>query len=170
MTDRRIPDPTLMARIEMSAQGVDWAVSLSRHRQHERPGGEWGEWSPHQVVYHMLATERAVFLGRMKRIIDEDRPSFLDWDGDADMRDHYTTDKDVSQLAAEFMAERERTLAFLRSLTPEQWARRAFRPDGREVDVAWFAERSVAHAILHFSDLLYLHTEFEPFIAAQWQR
>jgi len=161
-----IPDPTLMARLQLSAKGVDWAASLTAHRQHEHPNGEW---STHQHVFHLLHTEREIHQQRIRRMLAEDNPVFPDWDEVAHMRDHYSPDRDVDDLADAFREERERTFEILRALTPEQWARRGMWPAG-EVDVAWAAERAIAHALEHFLALLRRHEELEHFQAAQWLR
>ncbi len=165
MKEKRIPDPTLMARLQLSAKGVDWAASLTAHRQHEQPGGEW---SAHQHVFHLLAVERAVHRPRAQRMIAEDHPSFVDWDQDEHMRVHYTTGQDVAELAEEFMREREQTFEFFKGLTPDQWARRGSWPGRGPVDVAWVAERAVAHALDHFRALLWVHEDLERYHAVQW--
>lgn len=165
MTEKRIPDPTLMARLQLSAKGVDWAASLTAHRQHEQPNGEW---SAHQHVFHLLAVERAVHRPRAERMVAVDSPSFTDWDQDAHMRNGYSKAQDVAELAEEFMRERERTFEFFKSLAPAQWARRGSWPEIGPVDVAWVAERAVAHALDHFKALLWVHEELERFHAVQW--
>ncbi len=165
MKEKRIPDPTLMARLQLSAKGVDWAASLTAHRQHEQPGGEW---SAHQHVFHLLAVERAVHRPRAQQMIAEDQPSFADWDQDEHMRVHYATGQDVAELAEEFMREREQTFEFFKGLTPDQWARRGSWPGRGPVDVAWVAERAVAHALDHFRALLWVHEDLECFHAVQW--
>ena len=166
MAEKRVPDPTLMARLQLSARGVDWAASLTAHRQHERPGGEW---STHQHVSHLLHTERLIHQDRVRRMLDEDNPVFPDWDELAHMRDHYSTNRDVAELAEAFREERERTFELCKTLTPEQWGRRGTWPAG-EVDVAWAAERAVAHALDHFVALLRRHEDLEHFHGPQWLR
>lgn len=166
MAERRIPDPTLMARLQLSAKGVDWAASLTRHRQHE---ARVGAWSAHQHVHHLLRVEREVHQARVRRMLAEDNPAFENWDEEADMREHYRREGDVMELAEQFMRERDATFEMFKALSPADWARHGRWPSG-EVDVAWAAERAVAHALEHFVGLLRLHEELEPFHAAQWSR
>jgi hypothetical protein len=157
MTERRIPDPTLMARLQLSVKGIDWAASLVAPWEHEQLRGQW---SPHQHLFHMAVVETEVFQARIRRMLSEDRPAFADWDENEHMRDHYTLGEDLQGLAARIMAERETTVELLRPLTPDQWLRTAHWPAG-EVDVAWAAERALAHALEHFVALLNLHQQFD---------
>jgi hypothetical protein len=164
VAEKRIPDPTLMARLQLSAKGVDWAASLVRHRQHEQPDGRW---SAHQHVFHLIAVEREVYQTRLRRMLAEENPVFADWDEQAHMEADHSPEGDVADLAEQFMKERECTFEIFKSLTPAQWARHGTWPGG-EVDVAWVAERAVAHALEHFAALLNLHQELEPFHAEAW--
>ena len=63
--------------------------------------------------------------------------------------------------------EREKLVEIFKSLTPEQWSRTGTWPDG-QVDVAWAAERALAHGLEHFTGLLFLHQELEHLHARQW--
>jgi quinol monooxygenase YgiN len=165
MTQARIPDPTLMARLQLSVKGVDWAASLVAHRQHEQLEGEW---SAHQHVYHLLGNE-GVFQERIRRIINEDRPVFERWDSQEHMRAH-TPEPGIAALAERFMAERAATVELLKPLSADQWFRTGTWPDGRVIDLAWLAEKVLWHALDHFAFLLDLHGELEPLQAPAWRQ
>lgn len=158
MTERRVPDPTLMARLQLSVKGVDWAASLVAQFQHERPEGEW---SPHQHVFHLLANER-VFHERVRLALASDSPVFERWESHGYMEDTYSRDEDIEHLAEEFMAARNETYEMFKALTPEQWSRTFTWPDGRLCDLAWLGEKVLWHALDHFATLLDLHGEFAP--------
>jgi hypothetical protein len=165
MAEKRIPDPTLMARLQLSAKGVDWAASLVAHKQHEQPDGEW---SAHQHLVHLLAVETEVYKPRVMAMLEQDRPVFQPWGAETFMADRYTKNEgDVIELAERFMREREKLVEVFKSLTPDEWARTGTWPDG-EVDVAWAAERALAHGLEHFTGLLFVHQELEHFHARQW--
>ena len=157
MTERRIPDPTLMARLQLSVKGVDWAASLVKPWQQVRIEGEW---SPHEQVFHLLANEH-IFQERIQRALAEDAPAFERWDSLGHMRDHYTTDDDIDVLAARFMAARTKTYDLFKALAPEQWSHTFIWPDGVTHDLAWLAEKVLWHALDHFTNLLDLHGDFE---------
>jgi hypothetical protein len=160
MSERRIPDPTLMARLQLSVKGVDWAASLVQPWQHVEPAP--GEWTAHRHVFHLLATEEHVFQPRVTRALTEDSPVFGRWDADAHFAAGYEPDVDIETLAAEFMAARAKTYEMFRALEPQQWSRTGVWTDGRTVDVAWIAERALWHALDHFATLLNLHGRFAP--------
>jgi hypothetical protein len=159
----RIPDPTLMARLQLSVKGVDWAASLVASRQHERTGEEW---SAHQHVYHLLATE-PMFQERIRRVIREERPTFAPA-ASAGLMGGYTEDEEITVLAERFMKAREETVGMLKELGEQDWLRTGVMPDGREVDLAWLAERVLAHALDHFVGLLNIHGKVELRQAQQW--
>ncbi len=160
----RIPDPTLMARLQLSVKGVDWAASLVRPYQHQSLDGGW---TPHQHLYHLLGQER-VFQERIARVLAEDEPALQPWDGEAHMAQH-RPEPDILELADQFMAERAKTFETLRAIREEDWLRTAVWPDGRRVDLAWIAERALWHALDHFAALLNLHGRFEPLQARRWR-
>ncbi|MFN0093989.1 MAG: DinB family protein [Dehalococcoidia bacterium] len=158
MSERRIPDPTLMARLQLSVKGVDWAASRVAPWQHASLDGEW---SAHQHVFHLLANEH-VFLGRIRRAIAEDVPTFERWDSPGHMAREYAREPDIETLAERFMAARSETYEFCKGLSAEQWARTFVWPDGRTHDLAWLAEKVLWHALDHFATLLDYHGDFEP--------
>jgi DinB superfamily len=155
---KRIPDPTLMARLQLSVKGVDWAASLVKPWQHQHLEGAW---SPHENVFHLIANER-IFQERIARALKEERPTFERWDSLGHMAKHYSTEPGIEQLADQFMEARTETYETFRALTPGQWARTATWPDRRIIDLAWLGEKVLWHALDHFAGLLDLHGEFEP--------
>lgn len=166
MAELRIPDPTLMARLQLSVKGVDWAAGLVAPWQHEK--GE-GDWTPNQQVYHLLAVETGNDHVRIPRIISEDRPVLEPWDNDATLAE-YDNSAGIQDLAAQFMAEREKTVAMFKGLSTEQWHRTGIWPDGSEVDLAWVAEKVLWHALDHFALLLDCHQSFDLRQANGWAR
>ena len=164
MAEKRIPDPTLMARLQLSVKGIDWASSLVAHRQHEQPNGQW---SAHQHLFHLLQVETQVYQPRIQRMLNGDHATFANWDEAAHMAGEYHTGEDLAGLADGVIAEREKTVGMLKGIAPEAWRTRATWPAG-EVDLAWVAERAVAHSLEHFALLLNLHQELEHFHADAW--
>ncbi len=143
MPEARIPDPTLMARLQLSVKGVDWAASLVKPYQHQAIEGEW---TAHQQVFHLIATETLNFQPRIRWMVTEERPAFGSWDSEGYMRDHYDRGENIEALAERFMAERGATVELFKALGPEEWKRQGTWPDGRVVDLAWVAEKVLWHA------------------------
>ncbi|MEX0784673.1 MAG: DinB family protein [Dehalococcoidia bacterium] len=164
MPETRIPDPTLMARLQLSVTGIDWAASLVAPWQHESVEGEW---PPNAQLWHLLAVERENFQPRIKAVLSEDRPALQRWDSEGRLADERPA-VDIQEYAAQFMVEREKTVALLTGLTPEQWQRTGTWPDGNEVDLAWVAEKVLWHGLDHFALLLDLHQEYDHRHARRW--
>ncbi len=164
MSETRIPDPTLMARLQLSVKGVDWAASLVAPYQHQQVDGEW---SAHQNVYHLLGNEH-IFQERIQRVLKEERPELARWDSAAFMAAH-TIDIDIQVLAERFMEQRGKTVDLLKPLSEGQWFRTGVWPDGREVDLAWIAEKALWHALDHFAGLLDIHGSCEAIQAPRWK-
>ena len=164
MPESRIPDPTLMARLQLSVKGVDWAASLVRGHQHEVPPGH--EWSPHQHLVHLLEVETGNYHVRLERMLSEEMPRLeprvMEARPDLEALD-------IEELAERFMAARAKTYEVFKGLAPGQWSRAATWPDGTEVDVAWLAEKVLWHALDHFATLLDMHQSFETKQARAWQ-
>lgn len=159
MAESRIPDPTLMARLQLSVKGVDWAASRVKPWQHEPFEGGW---SANQHLAHLLATEIGNYHVRIKRLLEEDVPVLERWSNDDPGAGAATGDMDIEALAEQFMAARSTTFETFKELTPEQWRRTAIWPDGRVVDLSWIAEKVLWHALDHFATLIDIHQEFEP--------
>ncbi|MCA9830848.1 MAG: DinB family protein [Dehalococcoidia bacterium] len=161
-TTRRIPDPTMMARLQLSVKGVDWAASLMAPFQHEEIDGEW---SAHRHVFHLLGNER-VFQERIRLAMEQDGAIFERWDSQRHAQDPYQKDSDIELLAEEFVGARTETFELFKSLTPEQWSRTFTWPDGRVCDMAWLGEKVLWHALDHFATLLDMHGHFAPLQAS----
>lgn len=164
MTEPRIPDPTLMARLQLSVKGVDWAASLIQPFQHQAGHDDW---TPHRDVWHLIDVERYHLQPRLRAMLEIDEPDLRALP--AAERPVYTPERDITELADEFIAERERTVAVLKGLTPEQWFRRGRWGADRIVDVAWVAERFLWHALDHFAVLLRVHNDTESLQAPRWR-
>lgn len=164
MVEPRIPDPTLMARLVLSVRGVDWAASLIQPYQHETGHDDW---TPHRDVWHLIDVERYYLQPRLIALLEMDEPDLRDLPSLE--RRGYSPDKDITELADEFVAERNRTVEILKTLEPEQWFRKGTWSEGRVVDVAWTGERILWHALDHFAVLLRVHNEAEPLQAPRWR-
>jgi uncharacterized damage-inducible protein DinB len=158
MSERRIPDPTLMARLPLSVKGVEWAATLLEPHAHERREEMW---SPHQHLFHLVANEN-IFLERLQKMLGDDHPKFLRWDSEGFMKTNYKREPGIADLAAQFVDKRAAGVEILKGIKMEEWARTATWPDGRVVDVAWVAEKMLWHGLDHFATLLDIHGDLEP--------
>ena len=165
MPERHIPDPVLIAQLQNSERPIEWAAALVKRRQHERIDGEW---SAHQHVFHLLATERQVYQPRLEQLLNEDSPNFLFFDSPGFMDTQYSKSPDMEGLAAQFVDARAKTVEILKTAGRDDWKRTAKWPDGTEVDLAWFAEKILWHGLDHLASILDIHGELEPKQAPAW--
>ena len=165
MPERRVPDPVLMSQLQNSERPVEWAAGLVKRWQHERIEGEW---SAHQHVFHLLATERQVYHSRLKHLLGEDQARFLYFDSPRFMETQYSKSPDIEDLAAQFVDARAETVEMLKAAGQDAWQRTATWPDGTEIDLAWFAEKILWHGLDHLASLLDIHGELEPRQAPRW--
>ncbi len=112
-----------------------------------------GEWSMKEVMAHFLKMERDVFLLRLKRIVNEDRPRFESFDPEA-----WAAERDHRQ--GDFMADwrqfadaRGETAAFLKSLPPTAADRIGLSGFFGPVTLAQYATHIVDHDIEHLAQL-----------------
>lgn len=159
MAEHRVPDPTLMARLPLSVKGVEWAAERLAPWQFEQRDGEW---SPHQHLFHLIATERQVYLPRLKEMLETEAPKFLFFDNPGFMKENYKREPSINDLAVQFVDARAETLDILKGVGVGDWSRRATWPDGREIDLAWFAEKILWHGLDHFATLLDIHGDVAP--------
>lgn len=157
MPEKTVADPVLLARLQLSIKGVEWAAGLLKDRQHEAPGDAW---TAHQHLWHLVDIERNVMQVRVNGMLDQDAPVFPDYDEGVAMNEKYAKDADITELAQQLIDERQTTVDRFKTLTPEEWARTGTWPQA-EVDVAWAASRMLSHSLEHFADLLVIHQSLD---------
>ena len=113
-------------------------------------------WSILEVANHLYDEEREDFRVRLKHILDkvEGLPPAIDPMGWVTARDYNQRDLDTS--IAQFLQEREASLAWLKTLSDSKWDTAIETPFGRlsagDMLVAW-----VAHDMLHMRQFVELH-------------
>lgn len=138
------------------------AATVSGEAQALGPEGGWrpapGEWSVNECIGHLIEAERRGFAGRIRRILEADRPDLPpdleDWDPPAvaeARRDHL---RDGPELAAEFAALRADGVALVRSLTDVDLPRVGRHPQVGELRVEELLGEWVFHDRNHLRQLL----------------
>ena len=82
---------------------------------------EDGEWSAHETLWHIVDVERNVYLVRLTRVANEDRPLLKYYDEKVAHREHYQPDRSVAELLADFNDARRQEIALLQS--QPDWSR-----------------------------------------------
>jgi hypothetical protein len=109
-----------------------------------------GEWTPEQVVRHLVAVERQVHQGRLRDLDTEAeaRWSWTEpgpWTGGPEL--------DLEGVLAEFAAARETTLATLSGLDDAGWERAGTHETFGRLDVDGLASNAVDHDAEHLAGL-----------------
>jgi hypothetical protein len=112
-----------------------------------------GEWSPHQVLAHLLDVERRVNLPRLQRILDQDCPPLEPFDQLAWMAEHYHPQEKMETLLLEFARARAECLALLEALPAQAWNREGCHPELGSHTLQWWLERAVAHTAGHIRQM-----------------
>ena len=103
-----------------------------------------GEWCPNEVVGHLIEAEKRGFAGRVRSMLAEENPALQTWVPPAVAAARHDDARASSELAAEFGALRDESLALVRSLGPAALARSGRHPQVGEVTV-----RDIIHEWVH---------------------
>lgn len=124
---------------------------LSAEQLRQRP--REGEWSMKEVMAHFLKVERDVFLLRLQRIVNEDRPRFESFDPEvwAAERDH--RQGDFVDDWRRFAEARRETVALLTSQPPAAADRIGLSGFFGPVTLAQYATHIVDHDLEHLAQL-----------------
>ena len=124
---------------------------LSAEQLRQRP--REGDWSMKEVMAHFLKVERDVFLLRLKRIVDEDRPRFESFDPDAWAAERDHRQGDFMDDWRRFAEARRETVALLTRQPPAAADRIGLSGFFGPVTLAQYATHIVDHDIEHLAQL-----------------
>jgi hypothetical protein len=107
-----------------------------------------GEWSPSEVVRHLIAVEEVVWLVRLRQLAADEKPIWPwvepgPWQGQPDAT--------LDELLAMFAALRTKTVGILDGFDEEGWSRSGIHATWGEVDVAALMERAIDHDEEHIA-------------------
>lgn len=121
-----------------------------------RPGDD--AWSTLEVVCHLYDEEREDFRARVDLTLHRPGEEVPGIDPEGWVRAHAYASRDLASMLAAFLAERERSLAWLRGLNSPDWEQPLSHPAlaqyglrAGDILVAW-----VAHDLLHLRQLIEL--------------
>jgi len=149
------PPPLPPAAIEPELRGNVGALfglltEVQPHHWAQHPDPQ--EWSILQVVYHLLERESSVQRPRLERILHEDNP-FLSVPPSPTMPTETDITEEGMVLAMAFAAEREQTLALVRSLAPQDWQRPAQHSIFSQTTLLEMAHFTAQHDRLHLTQI-----------------
>ena len=120
-------------------------VLTSRADVRARPRPDF--WSPLEYGCHVRDVFR-VYDGRVRRMLDEDGPHYLNWDQDQTALDDDYASQDPEVVAEEVVIDGGRLAALFDSVKGERWQRTGYRSDGAAFTVDTIS-RYFIHDILH---------------------
>ena len=109
-------------------------------------------WSARHVLAHVLDTEE-VIVGRMRRIVEEDRPFIASIDPLARLQAAGYLERNVDSLLHDFETRRAEGIAWLRSATDAQLARLGEHDEAGEISAADHAHQWAYHDLMHLKQL-----------------
>jgi hypothetical protein len=142
--DRRT---ALVARYEAGPGILRAAVEgLGDAELDRRPGD--GGWTPREVVHHVADSEMTSAI-RLRRLIAEDEPLIVGYDGDEFARRLHYADRPIAPALAAVDAARATTAQVLHGLTEAEWARMGTHSDSGTYGVAEWLETYAVHCDEH---------------------
>lgn len=129
----------LPVRIDRSSTA--WAQILRGRDLGARPDDS--TWSPLEYACHVRDVHR-VYVGRLRRMLEEDDPHYANWDQDATAVEERYGEQIPEVVAAELRAAADEIGGLFRSVSGDQWDRTGRRSDG-----AAFTVDSIGRYYLH---------------------
>jgi DinB superfamily len=112
-----------------------------------------GEWSPHQVAWHVRAVEMQAYLPRVEILLAEEHPRLADFDGESWMERHYGREERGTQIVDDLHAARTAMAARLQDAPDAVWSRIGEHTFWGARTLMWWVERSMAHVDEHIQQL-----------------
>ena len=137
-------DPALTGE-RLRADVPRWQAVLERPDVAERPSA--GVWSPLEYASHSRDLV-AVLGARVEAMLTEDRPTFADYDGEAEAVLQQFWTGDPAEVVREIADRTESTVAVLGRVAGDDWERTGLRCDGRPFTITELC-RYLLHDVEH---------------------
>ena len=126
---------------------VDALAGITDAELDARPAGD-GEWTPREVVHHMADSEMTSAI-RLRRLIAEDNPVIVGYDGDEFARRLHYADRPIGPSLDAVAAARSTTADILDRLTEAEWQRTGTHTESGAYGVGQWLEIYASHAHDH---------------------
>jgi len=103
------------------------------------------KWSIGEILVHLRDVEREVFQVRLRRTLEEDRPTFELFDQDKAAWDRHYSGQSASQALAEFRQLRAETIKMLSDAPLHDWGRVGIHPERGSATVEEQVTRQIRH-------------------------
>ena len=82
-----------------------------------------GEWTAHQVAFHLREINRLVYDVRVRQILREENPLFENFDPEEWMAVHYDSQEEFKKIFSEFKTNVDSLCSVLSAVPNEAWSR-----------------------------------------------
>ncbi len=110
------------------------------------------DWSVVEVVCHLRDAEE-ISLQRLEAIRDQDNPLIAGYDQEALARDRNYKGSDLQSALSGFITFRQRLIATLTALTPEQWERSGRHNEIGRITISAHAVHKASHDAIHCAQI-----------------
>jgi hypothetical protein len=139
---------------------------VSDEQVHWKPAPD--KWSLLEVVNHLYDEEREDFRRRLELVLTDASQAWPPIDPRGWVTARKYNERDLDESLDNFLAERDKSLAWLRRLTSPHWDNRNEGPNGSltagDLLAAW-----LAHDFLHTRQLARLHWQYVALVANPYQ-
>jgi uncharacterized damage-inducible protein DinB len=112
-----------------------------------------GEWSAHQLLFHVSSVDEQAYGPRLRRILRESQPLLDDFDQDRWMATRYDPAEPAGAMLERWRATRQAYAAEAEAAPRDAWQRTGRQVFWGERTLQWWVERAVAHAEDHWRQL-----------------
>lgn len=154
MMTRRDFETLLLTLESTTALLARAAASLSPAEARLRPAA--GGFSFVENVWHLADLEREGYGTRIRRVLDEENPALLNFDGDRIARERCYQEKDVERGVALFARARKINLERLRRLSAAEWKRSGSQEGVGRITLADLPRMMSEHDRSHGDDIVAL--------------
>ncbi|MFL5769451.1 MAG: DinB family protein [Chloroflexota bacterium] len=137
----------LVARYEAGSGVLRAAVDGRGDAELDRRPADGG-WTPREVVQHVADSEMTSAI-RLRRLIAEDEPLIVAYDGDEFARRLHYADRPIGPALAAIEAARSTTSQILQRLTEAEWSRMGTHSDSGTYGVEDWLETYAVHCDEH---------------------
>lgn len=146
----------ITATMQANAQRiVAWVAGVGEAQARWKPDA--ANWSILEVVNHLLDEEREDFRQRIDYTLHRPSEVWPPIDPSGWVTARRYNERDLAESLAAFLAERERSLVWLRGLPAPDWETTAIAPWGDPFPAGKLLAAWVAHDLLHLRQLVELH-------------
>ncbi|MEP7054132.1 MAG: DinB family protein [Actinomycetota bacterium] len=148
--DSTATQPTDVAAL-LRANVAQWVQILASPEQLVRTRPAPAVWSPLEYACHVRDVFRK-FDERLTFMLEEDNPTFANWDQDATAVEHKYGEQNPATVSNDLARAGEKLAAGFEGVTPQQWERRGRRSDGANFTIATFSRYLIHDPIHHVHD------------------